>query len=305
MAIPVSIIATFILMLTRGVSLNVMSLGGLALGVGMLVDNSIVVLEAIHRRREEDEGRLDGAESAARGAGEVAGAVTASTLTTLAVFVPIVFVVVGVAGQIFRDQALTVTFSLAVSLVVALTFTPMAAAFGRRGEGTGPAGGGPFAAAAQADGTSAVVPEAGSGWFASWSFPAAGGRRWLRPPKLAGLFLVLGLPLLLGRALRLAGLVLRRLVLLLLWPLTRLFEASFPALQAFYGRALAGALRHRPLVLRGHPGPGGGRGPAVAAAGHGTGAAPGPGRVHPGPGTAGGHAAEPHRRGGGGLREAT
>ena len=164
LAIPVSIIATFILMLTRGVSLNVMSLGGLALGVGMLVDNSIVVLEAIHRRREEDPAGTDPAESAAKGAGEVAGAVTASTLTTLAVFVPIVFVVVGVAGQIFSDQALTVTFSLAVSLVVALTFTPMAAAFGRRGEAARDA-----------------VPAGGSGWLAAWTGGAAGGRRWLRP----------------------------------------------------------------------------------------------------------------------------
>ena len=137
LAIPVSIVATFILMQSRGVTLNIMSLGGLALGVGMLVDNSIVVLEAIHRRREN---RLDAdaVESAVRGAGEVAGAVAASTLTTLAVFVPIVFVVVGVAGQIFRDQALTVSFSLAVSLLVSLTFTPMAA--GRVGGGLAASG---------------------------------------------------------------------------------------------------------------------------------------------------------------------
>ncbi len=232
LAIPVSIIATFILMLTRGVSLNVMSLGGLALGVGMLVDNSIVVLESIHRRREEDPAGTDPAESAARGAGEVAGAVTASTLTTLAVFVPIVFVVVGVAGQIFSDQALTVTFSLAVSLVVALTFTPMAAAFGRGGESV------PAAAASS-----------GSGWLAAWTFPAAGGRPRLRPFQLAGLFLALGLPLLVGRGLRALGALSRRLLLVLLWPLTRLFELGFPASQAFYARALGSALRHRPLVL--------------------------------------------------------
>ncbi|HRX52117.1 MAG TPA: efflux RND transporter permease subunit, partial [Candidatus Krumholzibacteria bacterium] len=130
-SIPISIVATFILMHTRGVSLNVMSLGGLALGVGMLVDNSIVVLEAIHRRRERAAATDEG-ETVVRGAGEVAGAVTASTLTTVAVFVPIVFVVTGVAGQIFRDQALTVTFSLFISLLVALTFTPMAMAFGQR-----------------------------------------------------------------------------------------------------------------------------------------------------------------------------
>ena len=249
LAIPVSIIATFILMLTRGVSLNVMSLGGLALGVGLLVDNSIVVLEAIHRRREEAGPDGDGAEAAARGAGEVAGVVAASTLTTLAVFVPIVFVVVGVAGQLFRDQALTVTFSLAVSLAGARTSPPLAAAFGRRGGGTGPSGGAPCAGAARADRTTAAVPEAGSGWFASWSLPARGGRRWLRPAKLAGLFLVLGLPLLAWRGVRAVGGALRRLLLLALWPLTRGFAAVFPAVQAAYARVLAAALVRRPAVL--------------------------------------------------------
>ncbi|HPF70186.1 MAG TPA: efflux RND transporter permease subunit, partial [Candidatus Krumholzibacteria bacterium] len=251
LAIPVSIVATFILMLTRGVSLNVMSLGGLALGVGMLVDNSIVVLEAIHRRREENPAE-PGGESAARGAAEVAGAVTASTLTTLAVFVPIVFVVTGVAGQIFRDQALTVTFALAVSLVVALTFTPMAAAFGRRGGGirpAGEAGGEPSLTDARADRTCAAVPEAGSGWFASWSPPAREGRRLSRWLKLAGLFLVVGLPLAVGRGLKLVGGLLRRLLLLVLWPLTAVFERTFPAVQDGYARALGMALGHRVLVL--------------------------------------------------------
>ncbi len=244
LAIPVSIVATFILMLTRGVSLNVMSLGGLALGVGMLVDNSIVVLEAIHRRREQAGGAEDPVECAVGGAGEVAGAVAASTLTTLAVFVPIVFVVVGVAGQIFRDQALTVTFSLAVSLAVALTFTPMAAAFGRRGEGAGPHGATP-----RADTDRAAPPAPGAGWYASWSFPAGEGRRLRRWPRLAGLFLVLGLPLAVGRGLGLLGRLGRGLLTVLLWPLTRLFALVFPAVQDGYDRVLAGALRHRPLVL--------------------------------------------------------
>ncbi len=121
LSIPVSIISTFVLMRQMNVTLNIMSLGGLALGVGMLVDNSIVVLEAIARHRK---GNTDAVESAERGATEVGRAVLASTLTTVAVFVPIVFVE-GVAGQIFRDQALTVTFSLLVSLVVALTLIPM------------------------------------------------------------------------------------------------------------------------------------------------------------------------------------
>ena len=137
-SIPISIISTFILMYSQNVTLNVMSLGGLALGVGMLVDNSIVVLESIFRRREEAiaEGQVDDSDAIVRGASEVGGAVLGSTLTTIAVFIPIVFVVEGVSGQIFRDQALTVTFSLFVSLVVALTFTPMFAALGRQRRAT-------------------------------------------------------------------------------------------------------------------------------------------------------------------------
>jgi HAE1 family hydrophobic/amphiphilic exporter-1 len=231
-AIPISIVATFILMLTRGVSLNIMSLGGLALGVGMLVDNSIVVLEAIHRRREEAPEGADPAEIAARGAGEVAGAVTASTLTTLAVFVPIVFVVVGVAGQIFRDQALTVTFSLLVSLFVALTFTPMAAAFGQ-GEKAGGAG---------------SVPVRKS-WYSSWSVHAGRGYRVVRWLSLVGLFFTLGLPMLVMRLFQILMTGLRKVALVVMWPLTWAFGRTFPALQAFYARALAGALRHRILVL--------------------------------------------------------
>ncbi|RUO40839.1 acriflavin resistance protein [Pseudidiomarina aestuarii] len=119
-AIPVSIIATFNLMHGYQVSLNMMSLGGIALAVGMLVDNAIVVLENIARRAETDSPE----QAAEIGTKEVAGAITASTLTTMAVFFPLVFVE-GIAGQLFRDQALTVTFSLAASLLVALTLIPM------------------------------------------------------------------------------------------------------------------------------------------------------------------------------------
>ncbi|MCB1054657.1 MAG: efflux RND transporter permease subunit, partial [Acidobacteria bacterium] len=122
-AIPISVVSTFFLMYVSGISLNIMSLGGLTLGIGLLVDNSIVVLEAIQRRRDQG---LDGVEAAQQGAGEVSRAVVASTLTTICVFVPIVFVE-GVAGQLFGDQALTVTFSLVVSLIVALTVLPMLA----------------------------------------------------------------------------------------------------------------------------------------------------------------------------------
>jgi len=123
LAIPISVIATFFLMYVSGISLNIMSLGGLTLGVGLLVDNAIVVLESIQRRRDEG---MDEIEAAQAGTSEVARAVIASTLTTICVFVPIVFVE-GVAGQLFGDQAMTVAFSLVVSLLVALTVIPMLA----------------------------------------------------------------------------------------------------------------------------------------------------------------------------------
>ena len=122
-AIPLSIAGTFLLMYLAGVSLNLMSLGGLALGVGMLVDNAIVVLENIARVRDEG---ADASTAAAQGTREVAGAVTASTLTTCAVFLPVVFVE-GIAAQIFSDLALTVAAALLTSLVVALLFIPMVA----------------------------------------------------------------------------------------------------------------------------------------------------------------------------------
>jgi HAE1 family hydrophobic/amphiphilic exporter-1 len=120
LSIPASVVATFLPLSRTGVSLNIMSLGGLALGAGMLVDNSIVVLEAIDRRRREG---LTRREAAARGAGEVAGAVTAATLTTVSVFLPIVFVT-GIAGQLFYDLAMTVCLSLLASLAVSLTIIP-------------------------------------------------------------------------------------------------------------------------------------------------------------------------------------
>ncbi|MAM91138.1 MAG: acriflavin resistance protein [Opitutaceae bacterium] len=135
--IPVSILATFAPMQLSGVSLNIISLGGLALGVGMLVDNSIVVLESIFRCREEGD---DFVKSTIRGVSEVGGAVVASTLTTISVFFPIVFVE-GVAGQIFGDMALTVVFSLMASLIVALYFIPMLASRKFGGKSDSGAGG--------------------------------------------------------------------------------------------------------------------------------------------------------------------
>ena len=129
LSIPASVVGTFLPLAKAGVSLNIMSLGGLALGVGMLVDNSIVVLEAIDRHRREGRSRRA---AAARGAGEVAGAVTAATLTTVCVFLPIVFVT-GIAGQLFRDLALTVCLSLAASLIVSLTLIPTLSSFDPKG----------------------------------------------------------------------------------------------------------------------------------------------------------------------------
>ena len=123
-AIPLSVVATFIAMYRMDISLNIMSLGGLTLGVGMLVDNAIVVLEAIHRKRNSGADRRT---AAIEGAAEVGPAVVASTMTTVAVFLPIVFVE-GIAGQLFKDQALTVAISLLASLLVAVTVIPMLSA---------------------------------------------------------------------------------------------------------------------------------------------------------------------------------
>ncbi len=127
-AIPLSVIAAFIFMYRFDVSLNIMSLGGLTLGVGMLVDSAIVVLESIQRHRDKG---LSAFQAAVEGTSEVGGAVTASVLTTVAVFIPIVFVE-GIAGQLFRDQALTVTFSLLMSLIVSFTLIPMLASLGKQ-----------------------------------------------------------------------------------------------------------------------------------------------------------------------------
>ncbi|RDV27402.1 AcrB/AcrD/AcrF family protein [Alteromonas aestuariivivens] len=130
-SIPVSIVATFNLMYGNDISLNIMSLGGIALAVGLLVDNSIVVLENIDRHRKRQPNQSDARLAAVQGSKEVAGAIIASTLTTMAVFIPLVFVE-GIAGQLFRDQALTVSFALLASLIVALTLIPTLASRSKR-----------------------------------------------------------------------------------------------------------------------------------------------------------------------------
>ena len=120
-SIPVSIIATFNLMFFSGLTINILTLGGLALGAGMLVDNAIVVIESIFRNQERG---LDVRDASIKGTSEVAGAVSASTLTTIVVFLPIVYLH-GATGELFKDEAWTVTFSLLSSLFVAILVIPM------------------------------------------------------------------------------------------------------------------------------------------------------------------------------------
>lgn len=119
-SIPISVIFAVVLMYFSGVTLNIISLSGLAVGVGMLVDNSIVVIENIYRLRHKGVSRI---KASVTGATQVAGAIISSTLTTVCVFLPIVFVE-GMTRQIFTDMALTIGYSLLASLVVALTLVP-------------------------------------------------------------------------------------------------------------------------------------------------------------------------------------
>ena len=209
-SIPISVVATFFLMYRTGTSLNVMSLGGLALGVGMLVDNAIVVLEAIFRRREEGASPFAAARD---GASEVGRAVAASTLTTVAVFLPVVFLE-GIAAQLFRDMALTVSFSLLASLAVALTLIPMMAALlGGAGE------------------LAAAEPKGGSRL-----------RRGMR-------FLLVRLPALALAGVRWVAGRLGRVLAFAARPLFRLFDAGLGGVAAAYPRALAACLRAPAVTL--------------------------------------------------------
>jgi len=119
-SIPISVVFAIVLMYFSGVTINMISLSGLAVAVGMLVDNSVVVIENIYRLRAKGANVIQAAVS---GAGQVAGAVTASTLTTVCVFLPIVFVE-GITKQLFTDLALTMTYALLASLIVSLTLVP-------------------------------------------------------------------------------------------------------------------------------------------------------------------------------------
>ena len=212
-SIPVSVVATFFLMYVAGVSLNIMSLGGITLGIGLLLDNSIVVLEAIQRRRDQG---LSVVEAARAGASEVGRAVIASTITTVCVFVPIVFVE-GVAGQMFGDQALTVTFSLLVSLGVALTVIPMLASrkFFAAGEPV---------EKVRSVGRSNPVTRALSAFF-----DAIG----------------VGVALVVKHVFRGVSTVMS----FLLRPILAAFDALLRGITAVYARVLRGALRHPALVV--------------------------------------------------------
>ncbi|MDQ3369133.1 MAG: efflux RND transporter permease subunit [Myxococcota bacterium] len=152
LSIPFSIMATFALMYFAGYSLNLISFGGLALGVGMLVDNSIVILENIYRKRE---GGMAARDAAITGAQEVTAAITSGTLTTIAVFAPVVFLA-GFAGVFFAEMAMVVVFSLLCSLVVSVTLVPALAAKLLDHD---------LAAAARRDGPIARLSRRVEGWF--------------------------------------------------------------------------------------------------------------------------------------------
>src|SRR5687767_3712393 len=264
--IPISVIATFFLMYRTGTTLNIMSLGGLALGIGNLVDNSIVVLEAIHRRRELGDGVLT---AARRGASEVGMAVVASTMTTVAVFVPVVFLE-GIAAQLFRDQALTVSFSQIASLIVALTLIPMLAAWMGAGARQGMAG-------AEANGAPEIKPlvrpkrrAATEGRPYEPNEPTVGAAVPGRPGRFrrigSNLRWYLGLPWVgfgikwlfrkIGQGLGIALRFLRRLfswigsgIARLATPLTRLFDGGLRRTIAGYPAVLRWALRNRAMVI--------------------------------------------------------
>ena len=226
LAIPLSVSAAFVLCYAFDVSLNVMSLGGLALGVGMLVDNSIVVLENIFRHRKEEGGSAG--ESASVGAGEVTGAIVASTLTTIAVFGPVLYVK-GVAGALFKDLSLAVTFSLLASLIVALTLLPvLAARFSGQTAEAEPSG----------------LDERGPGDASRWRIV-----RWVRAAR-GGVALVFRFII---RSVRLTLLDIGRgvggVIAWLSGPLLRTFDRRYARFEERYEQALEWALEHRSTVV--------------------------------------------------------
>ncbi len=216
LSIPVSVIATFNLMYGADLSLNIMSLGGIALGIGMLLDNSIVVLENISRHREKGK---DVRTAALNGATEVGTAVTASTLTTIAVFFPLVFVQ-GIAGQLFRDQALTITFALLVSLIVALTLIPMLASTEKR-----------------------AAEEIGKAQTAA---PRSRIRKLLRAVRV---FLFTTAPVFVLKSIFTISRFFSRMIHALLNPALKLFSLVYAKIEAAYPRFLEWSLSHRSVIL--------------------------------------------------------
>ena len=225
LAIPISLLITFAPLHLSSVTLNVMSLGGLALGVGMLVDTSIVVLESITRCREEGQGLV---EAAVNGVKQVSGAVIASTLTTVAVFLPIVFVE-GVAGQLFRDQALAVVFSLIASLGVSLFLLPMLASRGQIGKPK-PADAPP------------LPLEPGAGFLKRVSRTTDRATAGLAKVTtwIATMAAIVAVKI---------GAIVRVLVAWLLIPFTWLFNAVYTPLERIYPHVLRVALRARLAIL--------------------------------------------------------
>jgi len=216
LSIPVSVIATFNLMYGNDITLNIMSLGGIALGIGLLVDNSIVVLENISRHREMGKGPLKAAQD---GAGEVGTAVVASTLTTIAVFFPLVFVH-GIAGQLFQDQALTVTFSLLASLVVAITLIPMLSSLAGREK-----------------------PEIEKPKLRE---PQTKVGRWMRTARI---FVFETVPMYFVSIISKVFKTISKGIMFLLNPLLNAFEKAFAALENRYPSFLKWSLKHRFAVI--------------------------------------------------------
>lgn len=220
LSIPISIMVTFVIMRQLGVSLNLMSLGGLALGVGMLVDNSIVVLESISRYKEKG---LDRKDATFRGATDVGRAVIASTLTSVAVFLPIVFVE-GIAGQVFRDQALTVSISLMASLLVALMLIPMISSL----EGRAPV-----------DPVKIFGPKP----------PPKERRRFARRLFSAWRFATYTVPVMILKLLGGLGRGLRKVSMLIVKPFLIAFTAVHGWVERRYAPMLSGVLSHRGVFL--------------------------------------------------------
>lgn len=256
LSIPVSVIATFNLMYGNDISLNIMSLGGIALAIGLLVDNSIVVLENIARHREiksENKYELKSENgvkstvktSAVNGTKEVATAIFASTLTTMAVFFPLAFVE-GIAGQLFSDQALTVTFALLASLVVALTLIPMLAANSPEHESSPEPANSPEQSASKDNEDDNYHLEPlfiGMAAFKSFNWKQKIGYILGLPFKLIGricfYYLPLTLTLVITSTFRLGKLLFTKLFAPVLW----LFDKAYNAIAVIYKRLLKSSLQ--------------------------------------------------------------